>query len=143
MGVVFVAIIGLVAAAVGWIATEFFARPIRNFFTLRTEIRHEMLRLENVGAPHPDWTYPKFTEEAIEKLNQPSKEAQAIFRTLGTKLKAFDETEWPANTGVRILGFDPIAAAGGLIGLSNCYGTYGRERASHRETVRRGLRLPL
>lgn len=123
--------------------TNFFGRPIRDFFTLRTEIRHEMLRLENVPAPKPHWKFPTYTEDNLERLMRPSKEAQATFRSLGTKLKAFSETEWAANKAVKLLGYNPLDAAQGLIGLSNTFAKYGEERAEHRDRITRSLRLPL
>jgi hypothetical protein len=39
------------ASLLGALVIDFVRTPFRQFFTLRTEIRHEMLRLANVPAP--------------------------------------------------------------------------------------------
>ena len=54
---------------------------------------------------------------------------------------AFGETEWVAAKCVRLLGFEPLEAAQGLIGLSNSFVDYGPERAAHRARINNTLRL--
>src|SRR5262249_32701105 len=104
-------------------------------------IRHEMLRLANVTAPDPSWSGPTYSEETLEKLLRPSRDAQAKLRSLGTRMIAFAETEWIAAKGVRRLGYDPLRAGQGLIGLSNSIGVYGMERAEHRASINKALRF--
>jgi hypothetical protein len=53
METLFTLIIGFVGGVLGALLVDFVRAPIRQFFTLRTEIRHEMLRLANVPAPDP------------------------------------------------------------------------------------------
>ena len=134
--------LGVLGGLLAWIAANFFGSPIRNFFTLRTEIRHEMMRLENVSPPKPHWTYPQYSKEDLERMTRDSKQAQATLRSLGTRLKALGETE-PAVRAVRLLGFDPMGAALGLIGLSNVFLEHGKDRFQFREQVRKALKLPL
>ena len=57
-------------------------------------------------------------------------------------MKAFAETEWVAAKCVRMLSFEPLEAADGLIGLSNSLAGYGPERAAHRARINRALRFP-
>jgi hypothetical protein len=45
MATLYTLLIGFVGGVVGAVVTDFGWKPFRQFFTLRTEIRHEMLRL--------------------------------------------------------------------------------------------------
>jgi hypothetical protein len=135
-------LIGFFGGILGALAVDFVRAPFRGFFTLRTEIRHEMLRLANVAPPDPSWTYPTYTEEALGRAHRPFWDAQSTLRSLGTRMQAFADTEWIADKCVRLLGFDPLEAARGLIGLSNVLSTYGPERADHRARVNKALRFP-
>jgi hypothetical protein len=142
METLFTLIIGFVGGVLGALLVDFVRTPIRQFFTLRTEIRHEMLRLADVPAPDPKWTYPTYSEDVLDQLRRPSREAQTTLRSLGTRMRAFGETERIAATCVRLIGYDPLDAASGLIGLSNSLPEYGAERAAHRARVNKALRFP-
>src|SRR5690242_17900310 len=122
-------VLSLLTGIAGWLVAEFFGRPFRAFFQMRTEIRQEMLRLENVPPPKPHWTYPTYTRDDLDRLMKPSSDAKVTFRGLGTRLKAFTETERGATKAVEFLGFNPADAALGLIGLSNVFDKHGEERA--------------
>jgi hypothetical protein len=142
METLYTLIIGFLGGVLGALGIDFVRAPFRQFFTFRTEIRQEMLRLANVPAPDPQWTYPTYTEEALERLHRPSREVQSTFRSLGTRMMAFGDTEWIAGGCVRLLGFEPLEAARGLIGLSNSFAEYGAERAAHRTRINKALRFP-
>lgn len=142
METLFTVIIGFVGGVLGALVIDFVRTPFRQFFTLRTEIRHEMLRLANVPAPDPKWIYPTYSEDLLERLLRPSREAQTTLRSLGTRMMAFGETEQIAAACVRLLRYDPLEVARGLIGLSNSLAEYGVERASHRARVNKALRFP-
>jgi hypothetical protein len=135
-------IIGFIGGIVGAIGSDFVRTPFRLFFTQRTEIRHEMLRLANVPAPDPKWTHPTYSQGDLDRLLAPSREAQRTLRTLGTRMRAFGETERLATRCVQVLGFEPLEAADGLIGLSNTFSEYGSERAAHRARINKALRFP-
>jgi hypothetical protein len=142
MQTVYALITGFLGGVLGALASDFVRKPFRQFFTLRTEIRQEMLRLANVPPPDPKWTYPTYSKDELERLLGPSREAQSKLRNLGTRMMAFAETERLAAKCVRLLGFEPLEAARGLIGLSNSFVEYGAERAAHRSRVNKALRLP-
>jgi hypothetical protein len=101
-----------------------------------------MLRLANVPAPDPKWTYPTYSKDDLDRLFRPTLEVQSTFRSLGTRMMAFGETELVAAKCVQLLGFDPLEAAHGLIGLSNAFSEYGPERAAHRARINKALRFP-
>ncbi|SRR6266481_9003494 len=142
METLYTLIIGFLGGVIGALGIDFVRVPFRQFFTLRTEIRHEMLRLANVSAPDPKWTYPTYSEDALDRLLRPSREAQSTLRSLGTRMMAFGETEWIAAKCVRLLGFEPLEAGRGLIGLCNSFVEYGSERAAHRARINKALRFP-
>jgi hypothetical protein len=52
-----------------------------------------MLRLANVPAPDPKWTYPTYSKDDLDRLFRPTLEVQSTFRSLGTRMMAFGETE--------------------------------------------------
>jgi hypothetical protein len=135
-------IIGFVGGIVGALGSDFLRAPVRQFFTLRTEIRHEMLRLANVAPPDPRWTYPTYSQDDLGRLLGPIREAQRTLRTLGTRMQAFGETEWVAAKCVQLLRFKPLDAAEGLIDLSNSFSEYGNEPAVHRTRINKALRFP-
>src|SRR5262249_8981241 len=67
MGAVGIIVVGKwLIDMLGAVITDFVRTPFRQFFTLRTEIRHEMLRLANVTAPDPSWSGPTYSEETLE-----------------------------------------------------------------------------
>jgi hypothetical protein len=145
MATLYTLLVGFLGGLLGAVITDFVRTPFRQFFNLRSEIRHEMLRLANVSAPDPSWNAPTYSEEALEKLLRPSREAQATLRSLGTRMIAFAETESIAANGVRCLGYDPLLAGRGLIGLSNAItaAVYGAEGAAHRAGINKALRFPV
>jgi hypothetical protein len=141
LGTLFTLIVGFLGGVFGAVAIDFVRTPLREFFTRRTEIRDAMLRLANVPPPDPTWTAPTYSDEAIDRLLRPSREAEATLRSLGSRMIAFGDTEWIAVEIVRYLGFDPLKAGYGLIGLSNSLAQYGEERATHRASINKALRF--
>jgi hypothetical protein len=142
LGTLFTLIIGFLGGVIGAVATDFVRTPFRQFFTLRTEIRHEMLRLANIAAPDPKWSAPTYSKETLDRLWTPIREAQAKLRDLGTRMIAFDETGWIAAKAVHYLGYEPSKAGHGLIGLSNSLTEYGADRSAHRASINKALKLP-
>ena len=117
-------IYGIIGGLVGWFATDFLARPIRQFFQLRGEICEAMVMFDNVRAGD------------LTRL----KEAREAFRELGARMLAFAHTEWLGNWLIARLRYDPIKAGRSLIGVSNSIGTAG-ERHQHKQNVMAALRI--
>jgi hypothetical protein len=130
----------------GWIAIEFIGRPVRNFLDLRRQIRHQTLRLANVGVPERpsaiDMEPGSPEQDQHERAMEPVRKAQSILRELGVRAMAFGETEWAAAKVLRLMQLDPVGAGQALIGLSNVYDQYGEERAAHRAHLAKALRFP-
>src|SRR6516165_7240310 len=115
MATLYTLLIGFLGGVIGALITDFVRMPYRQFFTLRTEIRQEMVRLANVPVPDASWKVPTYSEETLEKMLRPIREAQTALRTLGARMKAFAETESIAANIVRHRNYDPLSAGHGLI----------------------------
>ena len=149
---------GILLGAMGWLALEFVGRPVRGFFDLRREVHQQLMFLANVAVPSKASSYGHSAHidailasaRGIDVEAEKAAHAREVatfesavttLRRLGTQMKAFGETEFFAALSVRLLGFDPVKAGSGLIGLSNSLHEYGQPRASHRATIEEALKL--
>jgi len=126
----------------GWATLEFLWRPIRAFFDLRYQVHLQMLALGNISFPRPRETAVSSRE--IHEYNDALKnvrEAQRIFRDLGSQMLAFGESERAACEVLAAFGLHPVAAGGGLIGLSLSYGHHDAEWAGFRDHIEKALRF--
>jgi hypothetical protein len=126
-------LLGLIAAAIAWLLTEFVGRPFRQFFDLRREVGIALVRFGNVGAQLK--TSVKLSEDG--RLS----EAQNTFRDLGSEMRAFARAEYFANQVVLWFGYDANEISDALIGYSNEISTYGEGRAVFRARVEKLLRI--
>jgi hypothetical protein len=69
-------------------------------------------------------------------------EAQSVFRTLGSKMRSFEDSERMTVKILQGFGYDPAKARAGLIGLSNRIDTYGGDRYYFKKMIQKALRLP-
>jgi hypothetical protein len=139
----YVNVVLLAAAGVlGWAALEFVARPFRQFFDLRRQLRQQLFTLANIPQPKPRET--AVTSQAIREYDEELKiarEAQRILRDLGSQMSSFYENEFFACNMIKYLGFDAIVAGRSLIGLSNTYVRYGVDRANFHRKIENALRF--
>ena len=146
---VLIALGSAVCVALGWGVSSFVGSPVRKFFDLRGEIIRRLTEFANVRARYkvlPDGSLGVGGLEELGQISDPEiarlEEAQRTLRDLASQMRAFAENEALAAWVVRRL-YDPIHASAGLIGLSRSYDTYGKDRAFHRETVVKALRIKL
>jgi hypothetical protein len=125
-------------AAFTWVVVEFIARPVRNFFDLRREVRRRMLQFANVPVFKPT---PGNEGLDAAHLFPGAKEPRDMFRDLGSQMRSFGETEHAATWVLTRFGLDPITAGKGLFGLSNTITKYGPERRAHRKNINTALRI--
>jgi hypothetical protein len=136
------------AAAFAWVILEFVGRPLRKFFDLRGEIIRHLTETANVsaqyqqlreepGIPHGSVLTLELTDAEKTRLI----EARKTIRDLASQLRAFALNETSALYAVRFLGYDPLTASRGLLGLSNCIDTYGDEKAFHKKTTAKALKM--
>lgn len=129
-------------AVLGWVALELLGRPIRTLFDLRRNVREQMLVLGNISLPNPRETAVSSREiheydQAMRNLRQ----AQCIFRDLGSQLLAFGENEPVAANALASIGLNPVAAGSALIGLSVGYCRPDTDRAGLCNQIENALRL--
>jgi hypothetical protein len=58
-------------------------------------------------------------------------------------MRAFAENESLAMQLVVRLGYDPLKASQGLIGLSNTYDTHGQDKRAHMKEIAEALKITL
>lgn len=130
-----------------WFMTDFVRKPINTFRDIRAKVIKETARFANLKAQwHEDRQNPatqirveEFTENDAKRLD----EAQTVFRDLAAEMQSFVDNQRTACWVLeRLWRYRPIIAAAGLFGISNSIGTYGGERAFHKERVADALRLP-
>jgi hypothetical protein len=128
------------AAALGWVALEFVARPLRRFFDMRGEV---IRRLTEYGNIKPRWREVpgdrkelELSADEIARLEM----AQHVLRDLASQLVAFASNETWALYAAKAMGHDPKHAAEGLLGLSNRIDTHDpQDHKFHRKTIKQGL----
>lgn len=136
---------GLISGFVGWMLTEFVAKPFRTGLDLVAQVRTKTIVYGNVQARYSstqsDGTGPFSKTDISDDAEKRLQDAEKDFRELGAKLQAFAKTEPAAAFCLRLLRIDTQAAGVGLIGLSNSIGVYGKERADASARVESALRF--
>jgi hypothetical protein len=130
-------ILGLISGFVGWILTEFVAKPIRRGLDLAAEAQASMIEYANVRARYDsDGDLTDLPDEDEKRLQ----EAEARYRRLSAQLYAFARTDRVAYRIVRPI-FDAEWAATSLMGLSNNIGQYGGGRHAAIEEAEKALKV--
>jgi hypothetical protein len=129
-------------AVLGWFAFELLGRPIRALFGLRGEVHQQMLVLGNISLPNPRELAVSSREiNEYDRAVRNIRNAQRIFRDLGSQLLAFGENEPAACNTMAAIGLNPVAAGSSLIELSMAYSQPSVDRAGLRSQIERALRL--
>jgi hypothetical protein len=114
--------------ALGWIATNFIARPILRAYELRERVWEELLVSANVSVfDGADYS------RGVENLRRCAAQASAL------------DVAWPPilRCVLHTLRLDLREATTALLGLSNTFGVSGRPDASlYRRQAGKALRLP-
>ena len=132
---------GLLSGVVGWMISEFLAKPFRRGIDLVAEARTLSIVYANVQArarmraDDGYVSYVEIPEEAEARLRK----AEEAFREVGARIQAFAATDRAAAGLLRILGTDFTAAGTALIGLSNSIGVYGHPRHEAQNRLARAL----
>jgi hypothetical protein len=132
-------VLGLISGFVGWILSEFIAKPIRRGLDLAAEAQASMIEYANVRARcDSDGDLTNLTDDDEKRLQ----EAEARYRRLSAQLYAFARTDGVAYRIVRPI-FDAEWAATALMGLSNNIGQYGGGRHAATEAAQKALKVEL
>ena len=132
------------AVVLSWSSLVVFARPVRLLFDLRREVLAQLLAFENNAAPRPRETAVtsrqiREYDEAVRRL----REAERIFRDLGSQLLAFRESEPALCAMTHLFGLDIVLAGNWLNDLAETYLRSGPESAGLRHDVESALRVTL
>ena len=114
----------------GWVLTNFAAKEILRFYSLRDRVHEALVYTANVLSPETD--------------NDRYDSAVAELRRLAAQLTAFKHassglTKW----FLRRRGYDLETASSRLIGVSNSVSRHDRSLPLQRHGVERGLKLPM
>jgi hypothetical protein len=127
---------------IGWVGLEFVGKPFRAFFDIKKECLEVLTLYGNVGAREfhlrDDHLAP--IDPRIVAKEKRLQEAESAFRKCGSKLQAFANTETLAVIALRRLGYQPLDAGRGFVGLSNSIGEYGQTRNENRNLIERSLK---
>ena len=135
---------GLFSGFVGWMLTEFLAKPFRKGVDLTSDVRTKLIVFDNVQARYRETAAEDLTDLTIpEQAEKRLREAEETFRDLGARLQAFAATGPLATTCLRVLGLDFKDAGAALIGLSNSVGVFGKQRAHFKQRLEAALHIKL
>jgi hypothetical protein len=134
MGSIMWSVLGTIASlllgGVGWVATNFIAKPYLDFRNLRSQVDEEIIFTGNV-AP-------------IDVKDPRYRVVSDSLRRLGAKVLTTNKTESPLLR--RVLskqGYDLVKAGNSLIGLSNSLvDSHPAHRVGYTDMIQVGLKLP-
>lgn len=138
MVTVWTLLIGLISGFLGWILSEFFAKPLRRGLDLAAEAKAAFIEYANVSARNNE--QGKSTDLS-EKEEARLQEAEARFRKLSACLYAFAQTDHAASKLLEKTMFDVEYAATAMMQLSNNIGTYGKGRHESIAIARDALKV--
>jgi hypothetical protein len=124
----------IVLGITGWLVASFFGKPLVEFLDLRRKVHEEIVYTGNVSTMSLEIPEEKRRyEAAFENL-----------RRLGAKVQATNvASSWPLRLFLRKTGYNLAQAGGGLIGLSNSLHLEDGSKAIQRNSIQKGLRLPV
>jgi hypothetical protein len=136
--------LGTIAIALlSWIVFNTIGQPLLRFFDLRTEIRRVMVLYDNLTARRRDAGALAVADDDMTPDNfDRLQEAENQYRDMASQVRAFADTQSPTCVVLRWFGFDLRKASSGLLGLSNTLNTYGKGRASHKESINAAMKFP-
>ena len=132
-------LLGLICGFIGWILTEFFAKPFRRGLDIGADAQASMIEYANVSARYDaKGQLTELSDDEEKRLG----EAEAKYRRLSAQLYAFARTDRVAS---RILGlmFDAEGAATALMQPSNNVGQDGNGRRLATEEAKKALKVEL
>jgi hypothetical protein len=124
--------------ALGWVTLAFIGTPVREFYTMRREVRRLML-LHWDDDYSEDWE--GLDPEIIPSRRSARDSTRAAFKELASRIGSFDQGEPVASWFVRTLGFNLPKAAGNLRRISVWFGANGEDREGTFQKIDGALRF--
>jgi hypothetical protein len=128
---------------IGWLVTSFFGRPYMQFHDLRSDVIQKSVLYDNVRAAATQResdgyrSHVELTEVELDRL----REAQAEFRGLAARMRAFALNEPLTVWFVKLWHYDPLEASAVLLGVSNTLDAYGPDRNDAKKKLEQVLRF--
>jgi hypothetical protein len=131
----------LALGGAGWFVASFFAKPLLDFLTLRSQVHEEILFTANVGpiTAHRTADHER-AADSLRRLGARMKAMDASVRTPLAQAWLLSLAQAPLRCFLSSLGFDLATAGDGLIGLSNALTAVGRPL--HVDKIEVALKLP-
>jgi hypothetical protein len=129
--------------SIGWLVTSFFGRPYMQFHELRSDVIQKSVLYDNVSAAAKQresdgyLSHVELTEAEEGRLRK----AQAEFRELAARMRAFALNEPLTVWFVKLLHYDPLEASAALLGVSNTLDAYGSNRDNAKKKLEQVLRF--
>ncbi|MGB6080246.1 MAG: hypothetical protein WBF99_12380 [Xanthobacteraceae bacterium] len=131
-------LLGLLSGFVGWILSEFLAKPIRRGIDLAAKAKALFIEHANVSARvNEQGDLTDLNDQEEERLSK----AVADFRRVAAELYAFAQTDLAAGWLLTKTMFDVEWAATAMMQLSNNFETYGRDRRECIEIAIKALKV--
>jgi hypothetical protein len=132
-------LLGLISGFVGWILTEFIAKPVRRGLDLAADAQASTIEYANVSARFDaNGRSTGLDDEGESRLI----EAETKYRRLSAQLYAFARIDRAAAFILRPV-FDAEGAATALMQLSNNVGQYGGGRKAATDEAKKVLNVRL
>jgi hypothetical protein len=131
--------LGLISGFVGWVLTEFIAKPFRRGLDIAADAQASMIEYANLRARYDA---NGRSTELMKEEEERFREAEAKYRRLSAQLYAFAQTDLIASRLLHPV-FDAERAATALMALSNNVGQYGGGRHAATEEAKKALKVGL
>jgi hypothetical protein len=132
--------VGLFSGFVGWILSEFIAKPLRRALDLAADAKASLIEYANVSARVD--AYGKSTN-LPEDQEKRLAEAEKKYRRLSAEFYAFAGTDRAAHFILKHVLLDAEWAATALMQLSNNVGQYGGGKKAATDEAKKALKVTL
>jgi hypothetical protein len=135
-------VVTFVVGGLGWLATNFIAKPILDFYDLRRRTHEELIVAANIVIPG-NVGAPQASDQDSSETKRYERAYEAL-RRLGAQLAALDiSVEQPARYFFKMQRYDLKVASQGLFAFANSLSSpVQEERFFPRNQVETALKLP-
>jgi len=133
-------LVGLFSGVIGWLLTEFVAKPLRRALDLAAEARASLIEYANVSARFNSRGKSTGLSDSEEKRLA---EAEKKYRQLSAEFYAFAQTDRAAHFVLKHLSLDAQGIGTALMQLSNNLGQDGGGRNSATKEAKKELKVTL
>jgi hypothetical protein len=130
-------VVSILFAVVGWIAINFFGKPLLDFLNLKSEVHEEIIFTGNID---PMVAHTADYDKTVESLRRLGARVQAMNAHVSVSSLPF--VFLPLRWFLSVQRYDLARAGRALIGLSNSLAETDGSRGVHRNSIQVALKLP-